>query len=265
MSNGSPAPSRGIPEWARQEGFDARFDWGPNGLRALAPVCAVIVVVDVLSFTTSVSIAVGRGAEILPYRWEDDGGPAYAAERDAVLAARRAGAEDVPWTLSPSSLVDLPAGTRLVLPSPNGSALSFAARQAGAATVLAGCLRNAAAVGAAAARLAEGGPVGVVAAGERWRGQTGSLRPGVEDVLGAGAVLAALPPSIARSPEAAAAQGAYAACPDVAAALAASAGGRELTEHGQRADVDLAAAVDSDACAPILEGDAYVAEGPRAV
>jgi hypothetical protein len=86
LSDGPPVPSRGIPEWARQDGFDARFDWGPTGLRALAPVCSVIVVVDVLSFTTSVSIAVSRGAEILPYRWEDDGGLAYADERGAVLA-----------------------------------------------------------------------------------------------------------------------------------------------------------------------------------
>lgn len=54
-----------------QHGFDARLEWGPNGLRRLAPVCDVIVIVDVLSFTTAVDIALGRGAEVFPYRWQD--------------------------------------------------------------------------------------------------------------------------------------------------------------------------------------------------
>jgi 2-phosphosulfolactate phosphatase len=248
-----------IPVWARQDGFDVRFDWGPNGLRALAPVAAVVVVVDVLSFTTSVSIAVGRGAEVLPYRWQDERAPAFAEEHGAVLAARRTGEGGVPWSLSPSTLVDLPAGTRLVLPSPNGSALSFAARDAGATAVLAGCLRNAGAVAAAATRLAGGGPIVVLAAGERWRGQTGSLRPGFEDLVGAGAIANALPGALVRSPEAAAAEAAFASVADLAEVLHACAGGRELTHQGRPQDVDLAAALDVESTAPLLAEAAYLA------
>jgi 2-phosphosulfolactate phosphatase len=251
------ARERGIPDWARQDGFAVRFDWGPNGLRALAPVCAVVVVVDVLSFTTSVSVAVGRGAEVLPYRWEDDGAPAFAEQHGAVLAARQVGEGDVPWTLSPSTLVDLPAGTRLVLPSPNGSALSFGAADAGAGAVLAGCLRNAGAVAAAASRAADGGAIGVVASGERWRGQTGSLRPGFEDLIGAGAVVNALPGALARSPEASVAEAAFASVADLAEALHTCAGGRELTAQGRPQDIDLAAHLDADETAPLLTDGVY--------
>jgi 2-phosphosulfolactate phosphatase len=156
-----------------------RFDWGPNGLRnLLSGGVAVVVVVDVLSFTTAVDIAVGRGAVVFPYRWApgeqgDDGAAAFASTRGAELARHRGSGG---YSLAPSSLQTIPAGTGLVLPSPNGSALAFAAADSGAA-VLAGCLRNAAAVGAAAQRLAgPAGSVGVLAAGERWRGSTGPLR-----------------------------------------------------------------------------------------
>ena len=56
-----------------QDGHRVRFEWGPNGLRRLAPGSDVVVIVDVLSFTTAVDIAVGRGATVLPYRWHDGG------------------------------------------------------------------------------------------------------------------------------------------------------------------------------------------------
>ena len=109
------------------------------------------------------------------------------AERvGAVLATgRRAATPDHPWSLSPAALRAAPAPARLVLPSPNGSAIAAAAPPG--VTVVAGCLRNATAVGR---RVARAGPVTVVPAGERW--PDGSLRPALEDLLGAGAVVAAL-------------------------------------------------------------------------
>lgn len=50
--------------------FDVRCEWGLAGVRHLAPA-DVMVIVDVLSFTTSVNIAVARGAVVYPYRWRD--------------------------------------------------------------------------------------------------------------------------------------------------------------------------------------------------
>jgi 2-phosphosulfolactate phosphatase len=248
-----------------QAGWDIRFDWGPAGLRAIAPGAVAVVVVDVLRFTTAVSVAVGRGGVVLPYVWAaGDAARAYAARHDAELAGRR---EHGGWSLSPTDLARLPAGGRLVLPSPNGSALAFGARDdVPDAVVLAGCLRNASAVAAVAAALP--GPVAVVAAGERWRGDLGPLRPSVEDLVGAGAVVRGIVEvggrdTAAASPEARAAMAAFdAARDDLHGCLAGSVSGRELLARGWSDDVAAAAALDAEAVAPVLDGSEFAAVTP---
>ncbi|HKX70325.1 MAG TPA: 2-phosphosulfolactate phosphatase, partial [Acidimicrobiales bacterium] len=138
----------------RQNGFDLRFEWGSDGLRQLGPAAGAVVIVDVLRFTTAVSVAVGRGARVLPYPWAGGDAETYAAQHNAWLAGRRENGE---WSLSPTGLARLPAGSRLVLPSPDGSALAFGARErAPAARVLAGCLRNASAVASTASAVLPG-------------------------------------------------------------------------------------------------------------
>jgi 2-phosphosulfolactate phosphatase len=255
-----PAAERSL-DLLRQHGHAWRFDWGPSGLRALAPHADVVVIVDVLRFTTAVSAAVEAGATVLPYRWADDGAAAFARERHAVLAGRR---EDGGPSLSPTDLLSSEPGTRLVLPSPNGSALAFAARDHGARHVLAGSLRNAGATARRAAALAPDGVVAVIAAGERWHGATGPIRLAVEDLLGSGAVLAALDPSSAVappacSPEAAAARAAFvAARPLLHDALAQSGSGRDLIARGWDDDVATAAALDVSPWAAELRGDEFV-------
>jgi 2-phosphosulfolactate phosphatase len=249
------------PELYGQAGFDVRFGWGPNGLRALAPQVETLVVVDVLSFTTSVDVAVGRGAVVLPYRWRDGGEERYAAEQEAILAVpREAATEKRPWTLAPDTLSDIPAGTRLVLPSPNGSALSFAATEAGVGTVLAGCLRNPTAIAAA---VPTSGPMGVLAAGERWGVSQGPLRPALEDLLGAGAVIDRLGPR-QLSPEARAARAAFRdMVDDLPAVLTSCGSGRELAARGSPDEARVAAALDVSGAAPTLVEETFVDAGAR--
>jgi 2-phosphosulfolactate phosphatase len=262
------APMSDVPFAATrdQSGWDVRFDWATEGMAAIGPGAAGIVVVDVLRFTTAVSVAVGRGAEVLPYVWDVGDAPrAYAEAHKAELAGMR---EDGGWSLSPTDLAGVPDGTRLVLPSPNGSTLAVGAGEVvPGVRVLAGCLRNAGAVGRVAAALA--GPVAVVAAGERWRGALGPLRPSVEDLLGAGAVIDALVGAgrdpAGMSPEARAALAAFtAARPDLGAWLAGSASGRELAERGWAEDVACAAVLDAEDVAPVLDGEAFRAVTPAA-
>jgi 2-phosphosulfolactate phosphatase len=259
-SSTSPTRDR---SWFEQSGWNVRFDWGPNGLRTLAPVSDVVVVVDVLRFTTAVDVALGRGAVVYPYRWHDGSEGEFADERDAVVAERSTStAPGPPWSLSPGSLSSLSSGQGLVLPSPNGSALCFGAATAGARAVFAGCLRNAAAVGSAALRVAgEGGSVAVIAAGERWNETTGPLRPCIEDMLGAGAIAAAMMEAGGvPSPEARVAIAAFDAVRgDLDGVLAECGSGRELRERGMGSDTAWAAAFDVSDVAPRLDGERFIA------
>ena len=240
-----------------QTAYRRRLDWGLDGALAMvaeAQAGDVAVVVDVLSFTTTCSIAVEQGVVVHPFPWDAEDAPAYAAERGATLAAgRREGLARGVVSLSPASFVDSAGVDRVVLPSPNGSAICFALADAGV-TVVAACLRNAPAV----SRWLEarsGAGVSVVAAGERW--PSGQLRPAVEDLWGAGAVLAGLP-AADLSPEAAAAVAAFRAVEHrLADELPRCASGRELVEDGFAGDVVLAAAYDVSGVVPILTGDAF--------
>jgi 2-phosphosulfolactate phosphatase len=138
---------------------------------------------------------------------------------------------------------------RLVLPSPNGATLSL---EAGPGPVFAGCLRNASAVARAAG--AAGKRVLVLPAGERW--PDGSLRPCLEDWLGAGAILDAL--SGPCSPEAETARAAFRALrADLPRVLHDCTSGQELVEAGYAQDVDLAAALNVSDTVPVLLEGAY--------
>jgi 2-phosphosulfolactate phosphatase len=230
-----------------------RCEWGVTGHDSLAPV-DVVIVVDVLSFSTCVDIAVSRGAAILPHPWKDASASAFAAEHQADLAGSRG---DPGYSLSPASFVNAPAGLRCVLPSPNGATIALRAVATGA-TVLAGCLRNAEAVAAAARTL--GSTFNVCPAGERW--PDGSVRFAVEDWLGAGAILHALPGS--KSAEAAAAIAAFeCARHTLHDRLAACGSGRELVARGFKRDVELAAQLNVSTHVPRLEDGAFIAMASR--
>jgi 2-phosphosulfolactate phosphatase len=239
-----------------QAAYALRFDWGPTGAAAIAEAADVAVVVDVLSFTTTLCVAVERGMTVLPFRWKDERAASYAEEQAATLAVGRLEARQLPdgsgVSLSPAAMTRATGVDRVVLPSPNGSSIAFGLADSGC-TVIGACLRNRTAV--ARWLQANGGAVAVVAAGERWPDD--SLRPCVEDLWGAGAVLAALADlgvgEADLSPEARAAADAFRAVePSLAASLQACAGGRELADAGFAEDVDVAADLDASDVVPVL-------------
>ncbi len=239
----------------RQHGFSVCCEWGARGIQALA-WCELFVIVDVLSFSTCVDIACARGAEVLPWSSDadghmDDGGREHARRHRALLAERSRAADAL--SLSPASLTRIESGTRLVLPSPNGASLSRLAAAHG--EVLCACLRNADAVARAVEARAPTA-VAVIPAGERWPDH--SLRPALEDWLGAGAVIAGLGRRRQGSPEAiAAADGFEASARHAARVLADSASGRELIQRGFAADVALAGELYVSTAVPRLTGEAF--------
>ena len=249
-----------------QQPAAVRFGWGPSAARALTSPGCVLVVVDVLSFSTAVSVAVSRGTAVLPCPLDVPDASELARDRDAVLAAgRRRVTPEHPWSLSPAALLAAPAVPRLLLPSPDGASITSLAT----VPVVSACLRNASAVGGWLLREGYGTTdraAVILAAGEQW--PDGTLRPAIEDLLGAGAVLSALTsparpggpagrPDGALSAEARVALAAYRATGDLPGTLHACMSGQELAEAGFAEDVAVAAALDVDDVVPLLVSGAF--------
>ncbi|MBU2697505.1 2-phosphosulfolactate phosphatase [Pimelobacter sp. 30-1] len=269
---GSSRPEDAVARAHAQDGRQVRLEWGPTGGAAISADADIAVVVDVLSFTTTLTIATARGTRVHPFAWKDErAAAAYARERGAVVAVGRfearalGGSGGALPSLSPAQLLDAVPAPRLVLPSPNGSAICAALRAARPGLTVAGAsLRNRSAVARwLAPQVAAGAQVALVPAGERW--PDGSLRPAVEDLWGAGAVLDALgseTPSLgteARHARAAyrAVAGTESGTGTLEAALLDCASGRELVGVGFRADVVVAAALDADDVVPVLGADGF--------
>ena len=227
-------------------------EWGPEGARKFDGNAGAMVIVDVLSFSTCVDIAVARGAMVYPFPYGDFSAAAVAARAIGAEIAGPRGGTEYHYSLSPSSLCAIEAGTKLVLPSPNGAAISVAARSV---PVFTGCLRNAKAVAARAAALAQGAAVAVIPAGERW--PDGSLRPSIEDLIGAGAVIEAL--GLPCSPEAVIAREIFCSVRlRLGEFVGGCVSGQELINQGYAHDVEVAIELDASIAAPLLEDGAYI-------
>jgi 2-phosphosulfolactate phosphatase len=207
-----------------QSSYQVRFDWGIEGARTVAADADVIVIVDVLSFSTTVELAVAGGGSV------------ELAAVEGELAAAEAPGSD---------------GARIA-----------AALADHSGTVIAGSLRNATAVAQwILAHQDETGnrlAIAIIAAGEQR--EDGSTRFAVEDLLGAGAIIDALAAVglDACSPEAAAAAASFAGLKRATKHLiTASSSGRELAELGFADDIRLAAQTDVSTTVPVLREFAF--------
>lgn len=231
--------------------------WGRRGAQQAAERGDILVVIDTLRFSTTASTAVHHGALIYPCPLDEAmfnelarrvGGEVAIVWRNSSTPAR--------FTLSPSSYLAIEPGTRVVLPSPNGSTCC----QYGSMTpaLFVGALVNAQAVAQAVSQLlvASDLNVTVLACGERWRvpAEEGVLRFALEDYLGAGAILSALP--FPQMIEAQACVATFTAMRDhLEEALWECESGQELRAIALGEDVRHAAQLNIYATAPVLRGE----------
>ncbi len=199
-----------------QQRYQVRHEWGAIGLGRLAPA-DVVVVVDVLRYSTAITEAVASGERVL---LDDD---AHAVSLNGAPVAGRA-------TLS------------------SGLVLLGCLRNAAAV---------AQAVADEQDRRGERTSVAVIAAGERIGSDPHDpVRFAVEDMLGAGAIIDALGEHGIdhTSPEAAAAGEAFRGLGGAVRHLVSASGsGQELIARGEQNDVALAAQVDVATAVPVLD------------
>lgn len=233
------------------------MEWGPVGAKLAAQRGDAVVVVDVLSFSTTLTVAAERGMDTWVYSQPElrrlGGAEAVARSLRATstVSRQRAGADDL--SLSAAALLAAPPMRTALFTSLNGA---YAVSVSAAARHLAiGSLRNRSAVARLAGSwLAESADLRltVVACGERWSSVSGEegLRPALEDLLGAGAIVEALlAGGVSASPEARTAVASFASFDLADFPRLVSA--RELVATGFAADVPHAGAVDVTTRVPV--------------
>jgi 2-phosphosulfolactate phosphatase len=238
-----------------QSPFDCRLQWGPEGVKRAAAAGHIVIIVDTLVFSTSMATILARGSVVRPVGSVAEA-HAVAHRTGAIELLGRGSPTPEGWSHSPVSLTTVPAGRRMVYFSANGSLCCAAA--AAAPAVLVGALINATAVAtvAQALQVQLGRPITVVGCGERWI-EEGTLRPALEDELGAGAILAAI--SGTKSAEASAAETLYRALGDrVPEMVWDSASGRELRARGFDGDVVHGGSIDLYAVVPVLSTEGWL-------
>jgi 2-phosphosulfolactate phosphatase len=232
--------------------------WGRRGAQDAAARGDILVVVDTLRFSTAAATAAHHGALIYPCGTDEALYSAVALRVGGEVALHHA-ASSAPtrFSLSPRSFLAVEAGARVVLPSPNGSTCSQYGSRAPALFV--GAPVNARAVAEAVSHLLNANKrlsVTVLACGERWRvpDEEGALRFAIEDYLGAGAILSALP--FSQTMEAQVCAATFRAMQDrLDAALWECESGQELRAKGLGEDVRFAAQLNLYDTAPILRGE----------
>jgi 2-phosphosulfolactate phosphatase len=215
----------------------------------------------VLRFSSTVATAAHRGASIYPCEMSAD--VETLAAKHGATPGGKSMHDSAAYSLSPSSFVDAPSGTKVVLPSLNGAMCSLRANTAPHA--FAASLLNVTAVAAHVSQLLDTTElaVTVIACGERWRDENedGELRFAIEDYLGAGAVLSRLTGN--PSPEAAVCAAAFERSRnDIQSLLWECASGRELRAMGLEQDVVACAELDIYDVVPVLREGRYEALWP---
>ncbi len=230
----------------------------------------ILIVVDVLSFTSSVSTAIAHGGQIIPCL-DTESFLALAHQQDAIPAiSRHKAVENGGFSLSPVSYIGMKPGTRVAVTSLNGATCSALAERL--PLVFAASLLNASAVAQCVSSLLADTEynVTVLACGERLVEPDGDseLRFAIEDYLGAGAVLSGILNTIRKeqaSPEAKVCADTFGAVQsDIAQILWECESGQELRARGFDEDIRHVSQLDLYSAVPVLREGIFARAEDRA-
>ncbi|TQR21596.1 2-phosphosulfolactate phosphatase [Psychrobacillus vulpis] len=243
-----------------QSPYICRVEWGKRGAREADERGDIIIIVDVLSFSSTVVTALHYGAIIYPYPPNLDGKDfAETIGAEYILGRAEAAKVSMP-TLSPVSFNEEHVNKKYVLSSLNGAFCTWIASKVPA--LLIGSLLNASSVAVVAnkLRLQTNANITVVPCGEQWSHGLefeDNLRPSMEDYLGAGAILSNLEGD--KSPEAEVCIGAFHYSKNKINELIWDCGsGRELRERGFETDVKHCSRLNVYQTVPLLKKDHFV-------
>lgn len=244
-----------------QNPYRCKLDFGQWGTAQALARKDIIVIVDTLSFSTAVVTAVAHGGLIYP----------CSIAEDSVMLAQRLGAEvavrrsEVPhkgwFSLSPITYVGITAGTKIVIPSPNGGTCSASAQTAPCLFI--GSFINAKAIANAISQVLKTTNlcVTIICCGERELALSnyGETRMAIEDYLGAGAILSYL--KYEKSPEAYVCENAFLHThKQLEAMLLDCCTGRKLRESGFVSDVQHASQLNLYSSVPIMGVEGFICD-----
>jgi len=243
-----------------QNPYECKMEWGRRGAREAADRGDIVIIVDVLSFSSTVVSALNKGAIIYPYPPNLDG-KQYAERIGAefILGRAEAAKLDKP-TLSPVSFSQEHNCKKYVLTSQNGSFCTWIASKVPA--LLVGSLLNARSVADAANHIQKQtkANITVIPCGEQWEAiklQEDTLRPAMEDYLGAGAILSFLAGK--KSPEAELCAAAFIhSKQNIDEFIWDCGSGRELRKKGFELDVKHCSILNVYQTVPVLDRDHFI-------
>jgi 2-phosphosulfolactate phosphatase len=241
-----------------QSPFQCRMDWGIRGVKEASLRGDIIIVVDVLSFSSAITNAIHQEAIIYPFPRTGDINEFGKLVEAEVCILERARARELGLpSLSATSFNESHKGKRYVISSINGATCVKEANENN--YIFIGCLLNASAVASVVNQIQKDKNLNitVIASGERWSGtkdEPRDLRPSIEDYLGAGAILELLDGT--KSPEAQVCIGAYKnSKSELNTLILDCSSGRELVSMGFPEDVKFCSQVDVLKEVPILTQD----------
>jgi 2-phosphosulfolactate phosphatase len=241
-----------------QSPSQCRMEWGIRGVEEASNRGDIIIIVDVLSFSSAVINALHNGVIIYPFPRVGEINEFAKLVGGEVCILERARARELGLpSLSATSFNETHKGQKFILSSINGATCVKATTKS--SIVLVGGLLNVFSVAEVANKIQRENNINitVIACGERWNNlnnETRDLRPSIEDYLGAGAILELL--NGTKSQEAKVCINAYKnSKKEIEELITDSGSGRELLKMGFPEDVKFSCQIDLFKDVPLLVKD----------